>query len=617
MWKIPHPEHYTPDLPPFYSTFPRVSYTTPGRLIPALPSLIWITATTIDPFLTNSLRCTDRTPSTSTTTEPEFRRFSTDISLDSNCNTAPFSIEVSPRLLWGISSSSYRLTLSTISTAIASDVWDSGTVASAHPYLVSQTRALRRPTLVSDSVYLWTVAHELPRAGRLARERVAREERDRRSRSAHERLHVRGADLSAVAWPDAAQRAAVGDCGRLYANGALVGSALNTTDLWKSAHIFHSLLFSALVTFSNGSSALLSSSTSTSTATGARKATTSIPANFQRPGASDTSWPSSVSLETYGVAPWDASVVVALPTAPTPSLTAAIWIWDAAGTASDALAGQVAYRDIEVIMADDLFVLWVDGVQVGTAPNETDVWEVASMLSAPFGANMTTGSSNGDVLFAVLTTNRPDATSDGASPAGLVASIIMRLVIDGSWKVIEGPTRLDDVFGGENYDGGQLRPKGTLGRARQLPTRVVGNLTPASITEPVPGCVFLILYLGREPTFRAVLAADERAVAAWVRLTVSGPKGAFPYFVLRPASPIHQQATHTSSSSTGPVRRPHDVHSIPTDCPTFEKNGSGDAMIATIFLMNFDSGEVCAGPAGLARGQPAGHDRARQQLRRK
>lgn len=39
------------------------------------------------------------------------------------------------------------------------------------------------------------------------------EERDRRARGTHERIHVRGADLGAVAWADA-----VGHCGRpLYA----------------------------------------------------------------------------------------------------------------------------------------------------------------------------------------------------------------------------------------------------------------------------------------------------------------------------------------------------------------------------------------------------------------
>ncbi|KAJ6575733.1 hypothetical protein DFH09DRAFT_1276849, partial [Mycena vulgaris] len=115
------------------------------------------------------------------------------------------------------------------------------------------------------------------------RERVDREARDRRARGTHEHIHVRGSDRGAVAWPDAAQRpplATAVDLFTLYANGALVGSARNTTDLCKSAHIVHSadlgaastlvfavrttnrrdvgtsvtgpegLLFSALVTFS-------------------------------------------------------------------------------------------------------------------------------------------------------------------------------------------------------------------------------------------------------------------------------------------------------------------------------------------------------------------------------
>jgi alpha-L-rhamnosidase len=105
-----------------------------------------------------------------------------------------------------------------------------------------------------------------------------------------------------------------------------------------------------------------------------------------------------------------------------------------------------------------------------------------------------------------------------------------RVVSDQTWKVTEGPTRLDDVFGGENFDGAyccsrvltwltivdaarlaisgwelasfddsawntallSTPPKGTLLRARQPPTRLIGSLTPISITEPVPGCGFFV-----------------------------------------------------------------------------------------------------------------------------
>ncbi|KAJ7930626.1 caspase domain-containing protein [Mycena leptocephala] len=150
--------------------------------------------------------------------------------------------------------------------------------------------------------------------------------------------------------------------------------ARNTTDLSKSAHIFCSadlgaastllfavratncpdmgmsgagpacLLFSALVTFSDGFSTRLSS-TSMSTSTGAWKATTSILANFRLP---------LFSLE---------------PTASRPL-----------GRHGDALAvlvGQVASGSPSGQgrhgASDDHggFVLWANGVQVGTAPNET------------------------------------------------------------------------------------------------------------------------------------------------------------------------------------------------------------------------------------------------------
>ncbi|KAJ7721377.1 hypothetical protein B0H16DRAFT_1791511 [Mycena metata] len=326
------------------------------------------------------------------------------------------------------------------------------------------------------------------------------------------------------AWSDAAS-AAADDLFTFYANGALVGSVRNTADLWKSAHIFHSanlcaastfvfavratkrpdmgtgsagsagLLFSALVTFSDGSSSLLSSSTSTSTATGAWKATTSIPA----------SWPSSLSLGTCSVTPQNTSVVVAPPTASTPSLTTAIWMWDAAGAASDALGagrllGHVRPRRgaSEVITADDLFVLWVGGVQR-------------------------------DVVFAVL------------------ACIVIRLAIDGSWKVIEGPTRVDDVFGGETTtratrfpgrtsrrsttaSGTTIRRHPAKGHARARAPAADARLwesharvdygADAGVRVPDPLLAF-------QYQSKRLVEAVGRIIAGWVPLTVSGPKNNF------------------------------------------------------------------------------------------
>ncbi|KAF7291151.1 hypothetical protein MIND_01258300 [Mycena indigotica] len=552
----------------------------------------------------------------------------------------------------------------------------------------------------------------------------------------------------------------------LYANGVLVGSAPNAVDIWKQAQIFRNVpltgtstslvfalratnradvssggagpagvLFAALVSFSDGSSTILTSSTSTSTTTGAWKATTSIPADFQLPSTSDASWGTVLNLGTYGVGPWSNGVSIALPTVPIPSLSVASWIWNSAGAAGNAPAGDVAFRRTVslpssstkvavsaqvVITGDDVFTLWVNGVQVGAASNDADVWRVASTISIPLGAGTSTApvTVNGGlaVVFAAQVTNRPDASSGGASPAGflfsgtiaysdgstdsivsdgswktlgslpsnwqtptfndvswaaanvlgkygigpwnsdvsipdplgehpapllrkrfvlsgtsigkqvsqarifyaaggyaaiqlngkpisdrvmtpgftkydkrmqyvavdvknllnggssanalgaelgrshygvtqgsvwnwagapwhaepvlrLVLSVVYtdgsreRVVSDGSWKNIEGPTRLDDIFGGENYDaryevaGWNLAsfddsawntallapaPKGALIHARQPPTRVTSSLTPISITQPVPG---------------QYVAAYERVVSGWVKLTVTGARG--------------------------------------------------------------------------------------------
>ncbi|KAK7031487.1 bacterial alpha-L-rhamnosidase-domain-containing protein [Favolaschia claudopus] len=675
----------------------------------------------------------------------------------------------------------------------------------------------------------------------------------------------------------------------LYANGALVGSSPTTTDIWRNAQIFRNvdlsassssvlfafkatnlpdvgtggagpagLLFSAQITFTDGSSAIVSSSSSTGW-----KATSSIPTDFQLPSTSDTSWSAPAVWGTYGVSPWNTQVVVAAPTPTTPPLTTATWIWNTATGGSAAPAGTMAFRraftptsgknpvSASIVMtADDVFTLWIGGNLIGGAPNETDVWQTAQQFNVQLN-------SSGNVVFAVLATNRPDVSTGGASPAGFLASInilysdgsssalttdtswkvnpsppsgwqaadfndgswaaassegtygvgpwntnvniqdalgehpapllrgkfsvskqvtrahlyysaggyatitlngkpvsdhvlspgftkydtriqyvvldvqslvtqgnnvlsailgrshygvtqgnvwnwngapwhgepVLRAVLSltysdgskdkivssGAWKNIEGPTRLDDVFGGENYDArytipnwnlpsfddsawnfalaGQV-PKGALVRARNPPTRVVASLTPVSITQPVPG---------------QYVAAFSRTVAGWVRLTVTGPKGSLvtvhygeklnsdgtviyqdlqhyyannfqtdrfwlagtgsaevfePQFSYKgyqyiqilgwpgsqpptPANIIGQvvhddltiQAGFTSSSTllnqlhTASVfTMLNNVHSIPEDCPTFEKNGwSGDAMVsAEMFLTNFDSADLLA-----------------------
>ncbi|KAJ7440204.1 bacterial alpha-L-rhamnosidase-domain-containing protein [Mycena galericulata] len=859
---------------------------------------------------------------------------------------APLGIDVSPRFSWLLTSSaravaqtSYHLKLSTVSAG-ASDVWDSGVVNSANPYL----RPYGGPALAADTTYFWAVSVTTTAGGASASSNFTTGLLATGDWGASEWIGknvtvVPAALLNAFQsadwiWapetsppnappgevalrftytPPAGKVPAsalvvvtVDDLFTLYVNGALVGSAPNTTNIWKNAQIFNKVdltasssstlfailatnlpdvgtggadpagvLFAAQITFTDGSSTIVSSST-------AWKATASIPANFQSPATSDSSWASAQSFGAYGVAPWDTSVVVALPTPTTPAITSATWIWDSAVPSPP--AGNVAFRKTLapvagktpvsaaiVITADDLFSLYLNGALVGVAPNQTNEWQTAQEFDA-------VALLNGTNVFAVLATNLVDPPSGDNTPAGLLVAMnvlysdgssvlvttdttwktvggsaipsnfadpalddsswgaavsegvygvqpwgtgvsiadplgehpapllrkafalqtktvtharlyyaaggyasitlngapvsdhvlspgftkydtrmqyvsldvahllssapagnvlaaelgrshygvtqgtvwnwagapwhgepVLRLVLsigysdgskdhivsDASWKNIEGPTRLDDIFGGENYDASYaianwdlpgfddsawnaalvaVSPKGVLVSARQPPTKVHFSLTPVNVTEPVPG---------------QFVAAFERVVSGWVRLTAQGPKGTLitvhygeklnpdgtviyqdlynyyqnnfqtdrfwlagtgapeifePKFSYKgyqyitifgwpgsaPPTPadIIAQVAHDDLASYGDfvssdtlLNQLHvasvftmlnNVHSIPTDCPQWEKNGwSGDAQLATeMFLSNFGAEDLLAKYSqdlsdSLAGGPPA------------
>ncbi|KAF5371024.1 hypothetical protein D9615_010034 [Tricholomella constricta] len=239
---------------------------------------------------------------------------------------------------------------------------------------------------------------------------------------------------------------------------------------------------------------------------------------------------------------------------------------------------------------------------------------------------------------------------------GYTVGTTAHVVSDGSWQVIEGPTRLDDVFGGENYDASYLKPgfdspgfvttgwvnaevvtgpKGVLVRQRELPSRVVQSMKPVSITQPVQG-----IYL----------AAFERVVAGWAKITVTGPAKTlitihFGEKLKSDGTVIFEDSSHyyannfqtdrfwlagtgapevfepkfsykgyqymqlegwpgtsapTADDIVGQVAVVYtmlnNVHSIPEDCPTFEKSGwSGDAMLgAEMFLTNLDAKDLLA-----------------------
>ncbi|KAJ7771722.1 bacterial alpha-L-rhamnosidase-domain-containing protein [Mycena metata] len=247
----------------------------------------------------------------------------------------------------------------------------------------------------------------------------------------------------------------------LYANGVLVGSSPNTTDIWKAAQIFRNVdlssskastlfairatnlpdvgtggagpaavLFSAQITFSDGSTAVVSSS-----GAAGWKATTNIPANFQLPTTSDASW-------SAPACPRDLRLVVANPVPSVPGPLAFRRTFTLA-------AGKTAVSAVAVLTADDFFSFWVQGALIGSAPDDANEWQTAQQFNFPLNSTNST-----TITFAVLATNVPDVTTGGESPAGFLAAINVlysdessdTVLSDKAWKVFAGtlPTGWQD-----------------------------------------------------------------------------------------------------------------------------------------------------------------------------
>ncbi|KAF7349624.1 hypothetical protein MSAN_01688300 [Mycena sanguinolenta] len=498
------------------------------------------------------------------------------------------------------------------------------------------------------------------------------------------------------------------DLYNLYLNGEMVGSAPNETNAWEIATLYRvsldasTNLFAVLATnagteenaagllatitiqYADGSEDFIVSDA-------AWKVATIVPTNFEQPSTDDSTWANAVSLGLYGVAPWGTEVIISDPLGehPAPLLRKSFSL---ASGSSEINFARLYYS------AGGFSSITLNGVPVsdhvlspGFTKYDTQVQyvglDVASLLT--WGENVLAlelgRNYYGITQQAESEWNWVDAAWHGEPAFRCVLSIgyrdgtSERIVSDLSWKSIEGPTRLDDIYGGENYDASYIisgyafpefddsewddaqlmsGPAGVLVNARQPPTRHVESLEPISILEPIPG-----IYI----------ATFERVVAGWARITATGPaktlitihfgeklnpdgtviyldvahnfannwqtdrfwlagtgnaetfepkfsyKG-FLYVQIEgwpgssppTAQDIVGQVVHDDLDSYGDFESSSDlfnqmhaaarftmlnnVHSIPTDCPTFEKKGwSGDTMLATeMFLSNFGSSELLA-----------------------
>ncbi|KAJ6451769.1 bacterial alpha-L-rhamnosidase-domain-containing protein [Mycena sanguinolenta] len=494
----------------------------------------------------------------------------------------------------------------------------------------------------------------------------------------------------------------------LYLNGEIVGSAPNETNAWEIATLYRlslnpstnlfavfatnagtaanaaGLLTTITIQYADGSEDFIVSDA-------AWKVATTVPTNFEQPSTDDSSWANAVSLGVYGVAPWGTGLIISDPLGehPVPLLRKSFSLakgtsqvsfarlyYTAGGFASITLNGEpvsdhvlspgfTKYDTQVQYVGLDVAALLTSGENVLALELGRNYYGITQQAESEW--NWVDAAWHGEPAFrCVLSIGYADGTSE-------------RIVSDSSWKSVEGPTRLDDIYGGENYDASYIisgydlpgfddsewddaqlmsGPVGVLVNARQPPTRLVESLEPISISEPVPG-----IYV----------ATFERVVAGWARIAATGPAktliiihfgeklnpdGTVMYLDVAHNFANNWQTDRFWLAGTGSVetfepkfsykgfmyvqiegwpgsspptaqdivgRVVHDdletygdfessshlfnqmhaaarytmlnnVHSIPTDCPTFEKKGwSGDAMLATeMFLSNFGGSELLA-----------------------
>lgn len=260
------------------------------------------------------------------------------------------------------------------------------------------------------------------------------------------------------------------------------------------------------------------------------------PAGWQARDFDDSSWVAAMEVAAYGSGPWGSQVFIAVPPPPSPLLRTDF------GVAKPVRAARVHVSGL------GNYELRINGSRVGDrvlAPDRNDYrkrvpynsYDVTGLLRA--GSNAI-GAELGRGWYALKQPNvwrwhqapwidepklrlQLDLTyADGSTG---------RVVTGTDWRVTDGPTRSDSVYGGETYDARHEKPgwdrpgyddgawqdavsvpapAGRMDAEITDPIRVVDTVTPTGVTSPKAGVH--VVDMGR-------------VMAGWAKLTVSGAAG--------------------------------------------------------------------------------------------
>lgn len=342
------------------------------------------------------------------------------------------------------------------------------------------------------------------------------------------------------------------DSFRLWVNGSLIGATEGAVNEWQQSHLYSvdlaaaSNVFAVRTTNGAGSAAGLiakirvhySDGTSSTFTTGTDwKASKTIDDGFEQPGFDDSAWLPAVQQALYGSGPWGGGVRAPVPTPNAAPLlrkefavdgdvrTATLYL-AAGGYADVTLNGKKISKDV----LSPGFTDYDDTVQYVATDLTDQVKSGDNAIGMELGRGFygMTGSNvwnwqsppwhDEPVVRAVLHIEYADGSTDD-------------VVTDDSWKIHDGPTVFDDLYGGETYDANREQPgfdtvgfdasqwaaasavrgpKGALVNQRQQPIRVTEALPATEITEPVDGT-----YVVKFP----------RVLAGWVEFSAKGDSG--------------------------------------------------------------------------------------------
>ncbi|MCS5719863.1 glycoside hydrolase family 78 protein [Herbiconiux sp. CPCC 205763] len=488
-----------------------------------------------------------------------------------------------------VTQTSYRIRVATTEADLASGaVWDSGVVASD----ASTAVAFGGAALAPATDYVWQVDVETSAGASSARSTFSTglfDDADwagsawigNARHDANDAVSVQGSSWiwtpeagapSAPAEPRAFRKTLVSPAGldpvsaeivitaddsyTLWLNGEELGKTTGAVNEWQGAKLFTvdlsesdsdpvvavrtnngpnspaGLLAAIEVTYSDGSAKVFRTDADW-------KAVKVVPSGFEAAGFDDSAWPAAAVQAVYGSGPWGSGVRPPTPpVAPAPLLRKEFTVDGGAAVASAKFyvaAGGYANVSLNGAPINDEilspgFTDYDDHAQYTVTDVTTQLQPGANAIGLELGRGFY-GMTNPNVWNWQSPPFHDEPVGRALLRIQYTDGTTKDVVTDDSWKLHDGPTLVDDLYGGERYDARKAQPgfdtvgfaargwvaasevagpKGELMNQQQQPIRVTEELPAESVTEVADGD-----YVVKFP----------RVLAGTVRFTAEGAAG--------------------------------------------------------------------------------------------